>query len=208
MAYLPGHPPGDWSLLWSFVAAKRRTILRGVLTMVIAGVAVVSILMLLEVPARRGRARWACGRRSQAIGPARSRRRPDDGSQLFLSIRGWVPRRGRPYIEGRARLCDRSNEIRDFTISGRPDNWRGTRFHVSMSSAVEQDSRLGPGELQGEWKGDAIRATGVLVSHGPVATAEVSRSSGPEVPPQVHYALRRGSEGDFLAACQRLTRRD
>jgi hypothetical protein len=174
--------------------------------MAVAGVAIISILLLLEM----ARAPWA---RSLGLWPTLAGdwtgevETADRGiTPVFFAIRGWVPKRGRPSIEGRARFCDRSDAIRDFEISGRPDNWGGTRFRVSMSSAVERDSRLGPGELQGEWQGDAIRAAGALISRGPVATAEVSRSSPPESPPQVRYALRRGSEADFLAACQRLTR--
>jgi len=206
MDYSPSQPAGGWSLLWSFVLAKRRTIGRVVLTLAVVGAAGISILILLEMasaPWARSLGLWPTltGDWTGQIETADGRSRP-----VFFAIRGWVPRRGRASIEGRARLCERGGSIRDFEISGRPDNWRGTRFHISMSS--EHDSGLVPGELQGEWVGGEVRAAGPLVSRGAVATATAEESRAPEARPQVHYTLRRGSEADFLAACQQLTRRD
>lgn len=176
--------------------------------MVIVGVAVLSVSILLEVP----RAPWA---RSLGLWPTLAGDWVGDltiengGAQpVFLAIRGFVPRRGRPSINGRARLCDQGGAIRDFQISGEPDNWRGTRFHFAMTATAERDWPLAPGELGGEWDGDAIRATGALVSRGPVATAEISRSSGPASPPPVYVALRRGNEEDFLTVCHNVSPRD
>jgi hypothetical protein len=194
--------------LWAFAVAKRRTILRAVVMVVIGTAAVVSVSILLEA----ARAPWA---RSLGLWPTLkgdwvgeltmegTRARP-----AFLAIRGFVPTRGRPSISGRARFCDRGGVIRDFEISGEPDNWRGTRFHFSMSPREGRDWRLTPGELQSEWDGDAIRATGAMVSRGPVATADISRSSAPASPPPVYVALRRGNEADFLTVCQKVSARD
>jgi hypothetical protein len=208
MARSPGDPPSDRKLLWSLAVRKRRPLARAVLTRVIVGVAALSASVLLEVP----RAPWA---RSLGLWPTLTgdwvgdltigsgRARP-----VFLAIRGFVPRRGRPSINGRARLCDQGGAIRDFQISGEPDNWRGTRFHFAMSATAERDWPLAPGELGGEWDGDAIRATGALVSRGPAATLEISRSSRPASPPRVYVAMHRGNETDFLTVCQNVRARD
>jgi hypothetical protein len=206
MAHSDGDLPSGWNLLWSILVAKRRAVLRFVVTLVLAGLVVVSFAFLLEVPF----APWArsLGMWPTLTGEWTGELETAEGATqpVYLEIRGGVPRRGRPYIDGRARLCDGSGAIRDFEIFGSPDNWRGTRFHLSARSLVEDDSGFGPGDLQAEWLGDEIRATGVLISRSPVATASASRSSRVEAPPTVRYALRRGNEADFLSACQRLTR--
>jgi hypothetical protein len=208
MAHPESQLPSDWNLLWTFLVARRRAVLGCILKLVLAAVAVVSFSFLLEIPF----APWArsLGMWPTLTGEWTGELETEDGQAqpMFLEIRGGVPRRGRPYIDGRARLCHGSGWIRDFGISGAPDNWRGTRFHLSARSLDENVSGLGPGEMQAEWLGDEIRATGVLVSLGPVATASASRSSRGEGPPPVRYALRRGNETDFLAACQPLTRPD
>jgi hypothetical protein len=204
----PDPLPSGRRLLWIFVVANRRAVVRAVLMMAMAGVAIVSTFVVLEALS----APWArsLGLRPTLAGDWTGELDAGTGSRqpVFFAIRGYVPKRGRPLIEGRARLCDRSGSIRDYEIAGGPDTWRGTRFHVSLSGAVEHDSQVGPGELQGEWEGDAIRATGVLVTRGRAATAAASTSSRPEAPPQVHFVLRRGSEADFLAACRIPARRD
>lgn len=208
MTASPDRPPSDVSLLWSFVAAKRRSILRIVLLVILAGVAALSASVLLEIP----RAPWA---RSLGLWPTLTgdwvgelTMEGGRGRPAFLAIRGFVPRRGRPSINGRARLCDERGTIHDFEISGEPDNWRGTKFHVSMSPTVDRDWQLTPGELGGEWGHDAIRATGSLVSRGPVATATISRSAPSTSPPHVYVAMRRGNEADFLTVCQNVNPRD
>jgi hypothetical protein len=109
---------------------------------------------------------------------------------------------GCPKIHGRAKLCEADGTVQDFDITGDPDNWRGTRFHLSPRSITERNSGSGPGELQGEWAGDEMHATGVWNSYARVATASASRSSQPTSPPQIQYTLRRGAETDFLAACR------
>jgi hypothetical protein len=175
--------------------------------MAVVGTAAFAVTILLEVP----RAPWA---RSLGLWPTLTgdwvgeltiegaRARP-----AFLAIRGFVPRRGRPSMTGRARLCDRGG-IHDFEIAGEPDTYSGTRFHFALSAIAERDWQLVPGELAGEWDGDAIRASGVRVSRGPVATAEISRSSGPATPLRVYVALHRGNEADFLSVCQNASARN
>jgi hypothetical protein len=185
----------------------RRAIVRAGLTLVVLAVAALAIVTAFDVaraPWSRSFGLWPtlAGDWTGELVTADGRAQP-----VFFAIRGWVPRRGRPFIEGRARLCDDNGSVRDLQISGRPDDWRGTRFQVSIAGTNGHDSRLVPGDLHGEWQGDAIRAAGVLVSGGPVATADVSRQARPAEPPRVHYALRRGSEREFLAACQKVAGR-
>jgi hypothetical protein len=134
--------------------------------------------------------------------------RPDGRSQpIFFTIRGDLPRRGRPSIDGRARVCDQSGAVRDFALTGGPDNRRGTRFHISFRPVVDSDVAPGPGDLPGEWNGgDDIHGASTFVSRAPVAIAEASDSSPPQAPPEARYVLRRGNEADFLAACRERTR--
>jgi hypothetical protein len=121
-------------------------------------------------------------------------------SFVFFEIRGVRLNRG-SHLYGSAKWCDRRGRIRNYELSGRPDNWRGTRFSLSTRGVGEQESGVSPGELQGEWHGDEIRATGALVSQGRTATAYASETSRPASAPPVRYTLRRGSETAFLTAC-------
>jgi hypothetical protein len=184
----------------------RRAVLRIGALLVVAGLVTVAVAVLLEAPFApwaRSFGLWSTltGDWTGTVETAPGRTRP-----VFLAIRGGLPRRGRAYIDGRARLCDGRDAIREFEITGAPDNWRGTKFHLSMRSVVEHDAQPAPGDLQGEWDGDEVRAAGALVSRSAVATAEASESSPTEAPPQARWALRRGTEAEFLAACRALTR--
>jgi hypothetical protein len=200
----PVEPPGDLSLLLGLVLDHRRAILRVIATMATIVVAGVVILTLLEVPI----APWA---RSFGLWPTLTgewhgeMRTPDGRVQpVHLRIGGGMRLggRGRPYIDGLARVCAGAGVVREYVLWGRPANWRGTRFSLSMSRDAEEDSAYGPGDLQGEWQGDEIRATGTWIVRGPTATASVTRSEGvASPPPEVRYQLRRGGQEAFLAAC-------
>jgi hypothetical protein len=186
---------------------SRRGIVRGVLTMALVFVGYLAVLTLLDLPFTP----WArsFGMWPTLTGDWSGELRTEGGRPhpVFFAVRGGWRRRS-VYINGRGRLCERDGAIRDFEISGRPDNWSGSRFHLSTRGVVEHGAGTQLGELEAEWQGDAIRATGALVSAGPVATASVSRDSRPAAPPKVHYSLRRGSEKDFLTACKTETGRD
>jgi hypothetical protein len=195
--------PGTLSLLWFW----RGAVLRVVGTMVLTGLAFYVTLVLIEIPV----APWI---RSFGLWPTLTGGwhgvvQTADGrtSYVYLEIRGEVfspgSRRARDsYIQGFARWCDDTGRIRNHDIWGNPDNWRGTKFHLSTRSEVDREAGVSLGDLQGEWNGDEIRATGVLVSHARTATAYATRTSrSPSAPPLVRYTLRRGSENEFLAAC-------
>jgi hypothetical protein len=178
---------------------------RVALTVAVAGIAIAAVVTMLEAPF----APWA---RSFGMWPtltgnwSGTLEAPDGRTQpILLAIGGGVHRRGSTYIDGRARICDHHGAIREFEISGRPDNWRGTRFHLSFRPVMDDDIAPGPGDLRGEWNGDDIRATSTIVSRAPTATAEASRSSPAQGPPEARYVLRRGTDGDFLAACRERT---
>ncbi len=199
-------PPGTLSLLWFW----RRAVLRVVLTLGLLGLGIFAVYTVLEIPL----APWlrSFGLWPTLTGDWYGTLETADGrtSFVYFEIRGEVleygsgsssSRRG-PDIHGTARWCDESRRIWDYDIRGDPDNWRGTRFHLSTRRTSERESGVTLGNLRGEWSGDVIHAVGPVVSFGPTATATASRSSPPSAPPPLaRYTLRRGGEKDFLAAC-------
>lgn len=197
-------PPGMLDLFWTF----RRGTLRCVLTFAAIFALFLGGTLLLEIPL----APWlrSFGLWSTLTGDWQGEVRTPDGrlSVVYIEIRGDVLKPGargpqRSYIHGLARWCDARGRIWDYEIWGNPDNWRGTRFHLSTRGTVSRESGFGLGNLRGEWSGDEIRAIGVLVPHPRTATAQATRTAMPDVaPPEVQYTLRRGSEEEFLAACE------
>jgi hypothetical protein len=186
----------------------RRAILRVVLTMVVVGLGFYAALIVIEIPF----APWirSFGLWPTLTGDWHGEVKTGDGrvSFVYVEIRGEVPglrhrRRGSSPILGTARWCDESGRIWNHDIWGGADNWRGTKFHLSTRSEVERESGMSLGDVQGEWSGDQIHATGVLVSHARTATAYASRTSqSPSALQAVRYTLRRGSEKEFLTACR------
>jgi hypothetical protein len=190
------HAPGTFSLLWIW----RRAILRVVFSMMLAGFGLFGVFVALDVafaPWMRSFGLWPT-----LTGDWHGELQMADGgvSFVYLEIRGVRLQRG-SHIYGSAKWCDGSGRIWDYEISGHPDNWRGTRFYLSTRAAVERESGESPGELQGEWRGDEIHASGGFVSHSRTATAFASATSRRAPAPTVRYTLRRGSETAFRAAC-------
>jgi hypothetical protein len=173
-----------------------------VLKLVVFVVAGVGLLMVLEIPF----APWArsLGLWRTLTGEWFGTLRTPDGriSFVYFEIRGTV-RNHSSDIYGKAKWCDAPGRIQSYEISGDADNWRGSQFHLTTRSATERQAGVSLGELQGEWKGDAIRASGELVTHGPSATAWATRSARSPSAPRVYYALHRGSEDRFRTACGR-----
>ena len=193
-------PPSNASLLWFLVVQHRKALIRAAALFVGLFAVMFFGSMALDAP----RAPWlrSFGLWPTLTGHWQGQLATADGpvTSIYLELGGVVRRRS-SHISGKARWCDERGEIRDYTISGHPENWRGSRFYLSLSSVADRDAGASPGELRGEWQGDEIRAAGIMLSHSRVATATATRSSGPAAPPQVVYKLRRGTEEDFLAAC-------
>lgn len=184
----------------------RRAIRKGVLLLLVLWVGGVAALMFLEVPF----VPWA---RSFGLWPTltgtwHGELRADGRvAAVYFELRGGMPSRqcvSCPRIRGRAKVCAAGAAIREYDISGDVDSWRGTQFHVALSRVSADETGTGPGSLRGEWTRDEIRATGDLVSHGPVASATATRDTprSLEPEPSVEYRLRRGSEDAFVAACR------
>jgi hypothetical protein len=163
----------------------------------VAGVALVSALELPLTPWARSMGLWPT-----LTGEWNGELRTADGHihPVYLEIRGGLRNRGRSYIDGRAKICV-GTKIHDFNVYGRNDNWRGTRFHLSLSRVSVPGPDQVPDGMQGEWSNDDLRGIGQLVSTSPTATASATRSSAPPPPPLVRYILHRGTETAFLAAC-------
>lgn len=189
--------------LWFF----RRGIARLVLTMALIGAGAWAVSMVVEVPL----APWlrSFGLWPTLTGDWHGEVTAPDGRVSFvyveirgnvLNSRGSAP--GRSSIHGSLRWCDETRHVHDYEMWGRPENWRGTTFHLSLRDVVERDSGAGLGEIRGNWEGDRILATGALVRHERTVTvSEAREASAVPAVPVVQYALRRGSERDFLTAC-------
>jgi hypothetical protein len=109
-------------------------------------------------------------------------------------------------IGGRLRWCHAPRAIRDFTLRGDADAWRGTRFTVAVDAQDVLGSDELPDKIAAEWRGDTIEATGTLWRRSTnTASAEATRSRAQLAGvPQVRYVLRRGAEAEFVAACSAL----
>jgi hypothetical protein len=183
----------------------RRSVMRFALWAVAIGAGYVIAVTVLETPF----APWArsFGFWPTLTGDWHGEVTTPDGqtTPIYLEIRHELPigrcRGCTSLFEGRAKTCESRGAVRDFDVSGSVDNWSGTRFMFQLSRG-EGFSGKGPGDVRGEWKDDAIRAIAELVTYGHTATAEAVRGEDRTSPPQIRYALRRGTEDDFLAACK------
>jgi hypothetical protein len=179
-----------------------RALLRGGLKLAVLLVAAVGLLILLETafaPWVRSFGLWRT-----LTGEWFGTLRAPTGkiSFVYFEIRGAVQQHS-PDIYGRAKWCDETGRIHTYDIYGEPDNWRGSSFHLTTRSSTPRESGVSLGELHGVWTGDAIRATGELVTHGRSATVSATRTSRSPSAPRVAYLLHRGSEARFMTACGR-----
>jgi len=107
-----------------------------------------------------------------------------------------------PYIEGRLEWCEANGVVREFDVSGDVDDWRGTRFHLTLYRREPQEEGTFPSELRGEWSGDAMEAVGSMAHVGSTASAEATRDESiTSEAPAVSYTLRRDGPDAFQAAC-------
>ena len=127
---------------------------------------------------------------------------------LFLELRRSRNSRGRystcrhcPRIEGAARLCD-GGDPKIYEVWGGPDNWSGARFHLKKRAAGPARPGLQLGYMRGEWGGDVLNLSTQFESGGDEPEARAGGGRGTDV--AVRFALKRGGEREFLAACREL----
>ena len=122
-------------------------------------------------------------------------------SFVFLEMDGYQGRRDGATIDGRARWCERGT-LYDFDLSGAPDNWRGTLFHVSLRGVSEQPVGMVLSQMRGQWAGDEIKAEGLLISNARSTTISEDDLNRKTAPPVLRYVFHRGDEDEFFAACR------
>jgi hypothetical protein len=116
---------------------------------------------------------------------------------------------GGPDLYGSARLCDGRGAMREFGVTGSTRNWRGTvlRFTTYMPENLDGEG-FQLGTVDGEWDTrDTLRATATLMTYKIYGGASHSTARDPadtKPDPVVRFALARGHERDFLAACKKI----
>lgn len=116
---------------------------------------------------------------------------------LYLNLRraekgrrgGYSTCRTCPRIKGEARVCG-SGVAQAYEVWGSPDTWGGERFHLKLGHDGPEHNGPRLSYATGEWSGDALNLATTLEHEG----------AGEEV----RFEMRRGREGDFSAACQKL----
>lgn len=124
--------------------------------------------------------------------------RPDGRTSfVYLDLTGKMPGRSRLSIGGQAQWCEHGSAIQEYTVYGRPDNYRGTRFALETSSRTEQTRVLST--LHGQWHDNEMQAMGRIVTYA----RSVGISEGtPNPPEQVFaYTFHRGTLAEFQQAC-------
>lgn len=121
---------------------------------------------------------------------------------LFLELHRAQSSRGRystcrhcPRIKGAARTCG-GGGAQAYEVWGGPDTWGGEQFHLKAGSDAPEQAGPRLHFLRGEWSGDVLKVTTAL-EHGGEGGGEFAGR-------EVRFEMRRGGEGDFMAACQKL----
>jgi len=124
----------------------------------------------------------------------------------YNSRRGGRDWRTSPYgsFDGSLRSCDRQDGIREYTITGAPNDRNASKLHFH-AAPVEKPPHQGLtfSWFKGSWDG-ANRLdldADIFVQRGKGA---VSGSEFPETQTQPKLALTRGADADFQALCARL----
>src|SRR3954468_17322552 len=194
-----------WRLLLWLAWVKRRRFVRGLFVVVVglAGVALVwaAFLSIVE-PWNHSLYLWPT-----LTGDWYGEFAAPDGRQAVrMQIEGGTG--DMPSIEGTTTTCDRRGTLRQFSISGSPRGWRGTRFAINTARRDEfDDAGVRFATIEGEWKGNEMQVTATLERFKQVRGASISSTADPPLPePVVHFNLVRGTSGDFANACQQLAR--
>jgi hypothetical protein len=104
-----------------------------------------------------------------------------------------------PTLSGEASTCDRRGPALRHWLSGRVANWRGTQFTLKLTEFEEGASALRLAFLEGSWHGDRLDLTTTLIARGqPIGTH-------PDTRMPIAFAMHRATQGEFEAACGRLT---
>ena len=113
-------------------------------------------------------------------------------------------------LKGSAHVCS-ARGMRGYEGSGKPQNWPGTLFNLALGATDARGDGLTLIKLDAEWdRQDVIRARARFENSG-LVTVAIDRDgtvthpgADPDTLFPVSFTLRRGSEGDFAAACARL----
>jgi hypothetical protein len=136
-----------------------------------------------------------------------------DGTRHIVYVRLWDDTDDviTPEMAGLVRMCSGHGDVRQFDLSGKPRNRRGTSFWFDTSiPAGFEGEGLRLGRVEGEWDlRDSLRVTSTLEPykiHGSVNYPAARRRSlgTEEEPPVVRFTMTRGREWDFTAACDRM----
>lgn len=131
--------------------------------------------------------------------------------ELYLDLRRSTNGRGRystcrtcPRIEGSAKMCGAGAGVGEYEVWGGPDSWDGSQFHLKSAPAKGGPPPVGLrlGAMSGEWSGDAMNLSMQFGYSG--GRADVDEGGNPDVNVASQFKMARGSESDFLAACERL----
>lgn len=120
-------------------------------------------------------------------------RRAEKGGRSF----GYSTCRTCPRIKGEARVCGGSGVAQAYEVWGSPDTWGGERFHLKLGHDGPEHNGPRLGHVTGEWRGDALNLATTLEHDG--------EGGAPGAGGQVRFEMRRGGEGDFSAACPKLS---
>lgn len=132
---------------------------------------------------------------------------------LFLDLRRSTNRKGNystcrgcPRMEGAAKLCGGEAGVIAYEIWGGPDDWGGTRFHLSAGQAKGQPVRAGlqASGMRGEWSGGDALGMALDFSRYDERGASHSRSDDVDVNQPAKFTMARGVEGDFQMECAKL----
>jgi len=88
-------------------------------------------------------------------------------------------------------------------VWGSPNTWSGSQFHLSKRAVGPKTSGLQLSYMRGQWTGDVLRLSMTLESQADEANTHAGDDRGVSVPAQ--FAMEKGGEEKFLAACRKLS---
>jgi len=109
------------------------------------------------------------------------------------------------WLEGRVLVCDGPGRVRHLEASGEPNDNRASRFHLATSPTDSAPPEgLAPSHIYGRWDGAdslALEASLYLLR----GKSAIMKSDDPDTGLRnTPLTLRRGTEAEFTALCDRL----